>query len=306
MEKLVLPLIGAVGGLYLRLPESLRGIWVAALAGVLGLIGFRRKVIEFNLEVAFPDERPVSRARVREAYRHFARLALEIPMLIGGQGAAMRSFALAQQLTGLENWERARSRGKGVIFLSSHVGNWEVMAAVGAAKHGMDLMLVTKHLKPEWLHRAIERGRQASSVRATYEPRTLSDVLRHLRGGGTVGFVLDQFAGPPVGMRVPFLGVTVGTPTIVAMLARRTGAAIVPVVNARDAEGRFTVEVSPELELPPSEEVRLGADTAILAARVEKDVRRFPGQWLWTHRRFKGDLSPLRPGEWDDGRPRRA
>lgn len=304
MEKLALALIGMVGGLYLRLPEALRSLWVSALAGLLGVSGFRRKVIEFNLEVAFPGERPVSRARLRQAYRHFARLTLEIPMLIGGKGAAMRSFALGQELTGLANWERARARGKGVIFLSSHVGNWEVMAAVGAAKHGMDLMLVTKHLKPEWLHQAIERGRLASSVRATYEPRTLSDVLRHLRGGGTVGFVMDQFAGPPVGMRVPFLGVNVGTPTIVAMLARRTGAAIVPVVNARDAQGRFTVEVSPELELPAAEEPRLGPDTALLAARIEEDVRRFPEQWLWTHRRFKGDLSPLRPGEWDEGRPR--
>ena len=294
----------ALGELYYRLPESLRRAWVASLAAFLYVIGFRKRVIRSNLELAFPG---AGRPSLGDAYLHFARLSLEILLLFG----PMREFALAQELRGLEHWQAARKKGKGVIFLSSHIGNWEVMAAVGAAKHGMELMLVTKHLKPEWLHRAIERGRARCSVLATYEPRTMKDLLRHLRGNGTVGFVLDQYAGPPLGLRVPFLGVTVGTPTTVALIARRTGAAVVPVVNSRDEGGRFVVELGPEMPLSEENEGSdpshlLGVDTARMAAIIEADVRRFPKQWLWTHRRFKGDLSPLRKGEWSEGRPRKS
>jgi KDO2-lipid IV(A) lauroyltransferase len=150
-------------------------------------------------------------------------------------------------------------------------------------------MIVTKHLKPEWLHRAIEAGRARCGVQATYEPRTLKDVLAHLKRNGTVGFVLDQYAGPPVGVRVPFFGVPVGTMTAIAMLARRTGAKVVPVVNYREPDGRHVVSIRPALEwIPakdPSEE--LAVNTARYAEEMERDIREHPGQWLWIHRRWK-------------------
>src|SRR6185312_635098 len=118
-------------------------------------------------------------------------------------------------------------------FVSSHVGNWEIMSGSGALLGGIDLMIVTKRLKPAWIHRAIERGRIRSGVKGTYEPRPMKDVLRHLSKNGTVGFVMDQYPGPPVGVRVPVFGVPTGTPAAIAALARRTGAPVVPVVNYR-------------------------------------------------------------------------
>ena len=149
------------------------------------------------------------------------------------------------KIVGLEHWRAAQKKGKGCIFLSSHVGNWEIMGAIGAA-HGMDLMFVTKKLKPEWLHEAIERGRAKFGVRGTYEPKTSRDVLRHLRKGGTIGMILDQYSGPPVGVRVPVFGVPVGTSMALATFARRTNAPILPVVNYRTRDGKVVVEIRPE------------------------------------------------------------
>jgi KDO2-lipid IV(A) lauroyltransferase len=288
-------------------PAWLRSAWAWALGGLLAVVKLRHKVIEQNLAIAFPGTDTRAAARRNDlwsaSYRHLASLGLEILMLLG----PMRRFARHEvEVRGVENWRRAKQAGKGVVFLSSHVGNWEVMAAAGAAA-GVDIMLVTKHLQPEWLHRAIERGRLRCGVRATYEPRTLRDVLGHLKDGGTVGFVLDQYAGPPVGVRVPVFGVPVGTHTAPATLVRRTGAALLPAVNYRVPGGKWVVEILPpvawETVEEPAEEI--ARNTAHYAAILERHIFAHPEQWLWIHRRFKGDLSPLKPGEWREGRVRR-
>src|SRR5207248_3841646 len=146
--------------------------------------------------------------------------------LLGPKGTLRRHIVDRSELLGLENWRKAKELGKGVIFLSSHVGNWEIMAATGAIHGGMDLMLVTKRVKPAWFHEAIQKGRLECGVTATYEPRTFKDVMLHLRKNGTVGFVLDQYAGPPVGVRVPVFGISVGTSPALAMIAKRTGSAV--------------------------------------------------------------------------------
>jgi Kdo2-lipid IVA lauroyltransferase/acyltransferase len=300
---LILPVLRMAAWWLAWMPARLRLAMGARLGDFLASVGFRRRVVRENLEIAAHAGVPLRPESEREAFRHLGRLAVEMILLFG----AFDRFARRQAtMLGKEHWNRARELGRGVIFLSSHVGNWEIMAATGAHE-GIDLLLVTKHLKPEWLHRAIEASRARAGVRATYEPRTFRDVLGHLKRGGTVGFVLDQYAGPPVGIRVPFFGVPVGTQTAVAILARRTGAVVLPVTNRRLPSGRFEVEIAapvPWLEhADPDEEIAL--NTARYSAVMEAQVRARPEQWLWTHRRFKGELGPLRPGEWQEGRARR-
>lgn len=270
------------------------------------MAGLRANVVRENLAYAYPGEGQAARRDelFRAAYRHLGNLILDISLLLGPM---RRHVERMGELQGVEHWKAARNPGKGVLFLSSHVGNWELMAAIGAIHGGIDIRLVTKHLKPEWLHGAIERARLRCGVRATYEPRTLRDVLADLRKGGTVGFVLDQYAGPPVGVRVPVFGVPVGTSLALAALARRTGAPVLPVVNYRTAEGRQVARIYPALEWirddDPQKELAL--NTARYAAVLEEHIRAHPEQWLWTHRRFKGNLAPLTEGEWSDGRARR-
>lgn len=305
MSRVIIFLLSILSWLYYLQPHVFRRLWGNALGAALRLTGIRAGVVRQNLAIAFPTaDKEMQKKQFLEAYRHLGNLVLEILLLFG----PMKAFTLRfGELKGVENWRSAKEAGKGVIFLSSHVGNWETMAAVGSLHGGMDLMLVTKHLKPEWLHRSIESGRRRCGVLATYEPKTLRDVLGHLKKNGTVGFVLDQYAGPPVGVRVPVFGVPVSTSTAVAMLAKRTGAAVLPVVNYRTPDGHLVVDVRPPLEwLGDSDSAcELAKNTAHYAKKVEDDIITHPDQWLWTHRRFKGDLSPLREGEWSNGRPRK-
>ncbi|MCM2322266.1 MAG: lysophospholipid acyltransferase family protein [Oligoflexia bacterium] len=305
MGLILVPILKLVAWAYAVQPAKARRGCAVALGALLRKVGLRAGVVRRNLELAFPGDPEARQRYFVESYRHLAALGLEILLHFG----PMRRYVLRHaELRGLENWKAAHDAGKGVIFLSNHVGNWEIMAAAGALHGGMDLMIVTKLLKPEWLHRAIERSRRRCGVSATYEPRTLKDVLRHLGRGGTVGFVLDQYAGPPVGVRVPFFGVAVGTSTALATLARRTGAAVLPVANYRKPSGDFVIEVRPALawRTVSNEEpiLEIAANTAAYASEMEKDILAHPDQWLWIHRRFKGDLSPLTEDEWRAGRPR--
>lgn len=303
MGKLTLPLFYAAGWFLYLMPGRLRVAFGNAFGSLLGRFKLRQKVVIQNLALAYPNNSEKQISILDGSYRHLGNLFLEILLLFG----PMRRFAKNRvTLTGGENWKNAHAQGKGVFFLASHVGNWEIMSAGGGVQLGMDLMLVTKHLKPEWLHQAVERCRRRCNVRATYEPRTLRDVMAHLKKGGTVGFVLDQYAGPPVGVRVPVFGVPVGTTTAVAMLAKRTGAPVLPVVNYREPDGRYRIDIRPPIqweESDPSTEVAV--NTARFAELMEKDIHDHPDQWLWIHRRFKGDLSPIRDGEWAEGRARR-
>ncbi len=284
--------------------SRLRAFWGECLGLGLRGAGFRREVIDRNLGIAFPGEAQLSlRSKlVGGCYRHLGMLFLDVLLVLG---PFRRHCERNGMIRGFENWQSARAQGRGILLLASHVGNWEIMAATGAL-NGIDGLLVTKHLKPEWLHRAIEAGRLTCGVKGTYEPRTLRDVLAHLKRNGTVGFVLDQFTGAPVGVRVPFFGVPVGTHTALATLAKRTGAPVLPVVNFRTADGRQIIEIGKPVpwESHPNPAEELARNTARYVGIIEADVRAHPDQWLWTHQRFKGDLSPLKPGEWAEGRLR--
>ena len=301
--------VRCAGWLYYFAPGWCR----TAMASVVGqsarLLGYRSSVIRQNLQYAFPGDTP---ARVRERaalaaafYQHFGRLLLELAMVFG----PMRRYAAAQgPCRGLEHWQRAKASGRGVILLTSHAGSWEVGAAMGALVKDSDVLLVTRHSKPEWLHRAIDASRKRCGLDATYEPRTLRDILARLKRNGTVAIILDQYAGPPVGVRVPFFGIPVGTNAAIAVLARRTGAAVVPFQIFRDATGRVVTQFGPPVpwQADANPKVELAINTAAYSAIIEQQIREHPAQWLWSHRRFKGDITPLREHEWEQGRQNQA
>jgi len=182
-----------------------------------------------------------------------------------------------------------------------------VMAASGVLIAQADLLLVTKRIQPDWLHQAIEKGRKSYGVTGAYEPKTLQKILTHLKKEkAAVGLVLDQYVGPPVGVRIPFFGVPVGTASMVAALAKRTGAVVLPVENFRKPDGRWQVTIGSALpwEFEENHHYELAINTQAFQKGVEQSIFQHPEQWLWVHRRFKGDLSPLKEGEWYQSRTR--
>jgi KDO2-lipid IV(A) lauroyltransferase len=247
----------------------------------------RKRIAQANMARCLPELSNEARARLLvENYRHYGTLGLELIHYFSPFVDHYRTYARQTAvLEGFENWKAVHDRGRGTLFVSLHMANWELMAAVGAMA-GIPITMVTRRLKPAWLHNLMERRRLSVNVRCVYQPRTLPTVMKALRQGESVGFVMDQYAPPPMGIPVPFFGVKVDTLAAVGTLAQRTGAGVVFATQIREASGLVRIVISPALDLGP-ELADPTAATARLAREIESLIRANPSQWLWVHRRFK-------------------
>jgi len=283
--RVLLTTIGLVGSFIPRSFELWAGPILGRLICTLGL--FKVRTARENIGNCFPELSETERETLlKKNYEHYGILFFEFlhffSPISGHYRRYMQSISVVE---GLENWKTAHDKGKGVLFVASHVGFWEALAA-GGAMAGIPLTVVTTILKPAWLNDKITAQRTSTEVKAVYHPGAGKPVLRELRKGRSVAFMNDQYASAPMGMPVEFFGVRVETLSAVGPLARRTGAAVVPVGTYRDENGISHVVISPELDLGEAIEDTEAA-TQILAKGVEDWVRTYPEQWLWIHRRFK-------------------
>lgn len=278
-------------------PRKLELILGPKLGLLLIRIGKKRRQVAFeNISRCFPDLTQEKQIELlRENYKHYGILILELLHMFSPiPGHYCRYAKKNIHLEGAENWNKAFAKQKGVLFSGTHLANWELMTAAGAL-NGFQITMVTKHLKPEWLHKKMEKSRASVGIHAVYEPNTLSGILRALKRKEAVGFVLDQYAGAPIGIPVPFFGVRVGTLAAVGKLMVRTGAQVLPVRTYRDQKGIVHTCIEPALEADRIELTEKSLEesiTADLAQKVEVWVRQHPSQWLWIHRRFKNVVWP--------------
>lgn len=267
------------------------------LGHLLLFFRFRLVVVAANVALAFPEKTKEERQTlVKNTYLHLGLLFLEIFRSFYRFDDLLRRYA---DFEGEENLRAALAEGKGVFVMTAHLGNWELLAVSGPWRFLSSVTMVTKRLKPDWLHRIVAVTRHLLGVQMACEPKTMPDILRALRRKEMVGFVMDQYAGAPVGARVPFFGKAVGSHTALAALAVRNAVPVVGAICVRKSNGRYLIRFEKPLEL----EARGDSDEAILrntaayVRQTEAWIREFPEQWLWIHRRWKGDLSPLPAGE---------
>lgn len=276
------------------LPRS----WELALGRVLGRLILAlplrwKRVARENIAHCLPELSAREREDLLRAnFEHYGVMLLELAHLFSPVPGHWRAYAArVTRLVGFDNWKAGHEKGRGVLFCSTHHANWELMAS-GGALGGVPLTIVTRRLKPEWLHDWMLARRVEAGVKCAIQPRTMPAVLKSLKAGGSSGFVMDQYMLPPMGGPLRFFGVEVETITAIAPLARRTGAAVIPVRTERGADGLVRIVFEPELPLEGTD----GEINQRLADRVEAWIRANPAQWIWGHRRFKGvDWSKREP-----------
>ena len=286
-------LLAALGLAVAALPrraELALGALLGRTALALGL--FKDHVAAENIRRALPELSAAERASLlKRNYEHMGRLFFEYAHFFTPLEGHYRRYAQANsRIEGLEHWEAARAKGNGVLIVSLHLGWWEMQAAAGGLA-GMPLTVVTKAVKPAWLHELLTARRLSTGVRAALHPGSMPTIMRALRKGEAVAFMNDQYARPPMGLKVRFFGVEVETLSAVGPLAKRTGAAVITATSYRDMDGVTRVFLSPEVSFGSALEDPARA-TQLLADIVEKNVRRHPEQWLWLHRRFKNVVWP--------------
>jgi KDO2-lipid IV(A) lauroyltransferase len=190
---------------------------------------------------------------------------------------------------GFENYERARARGKGVLFLTAHFGAWE-LSAFTHSMHGHWMHIVMRPMDNVYLDRMIGDYRTRYGNKTVDKNDFVRGLLSAMKANEVVGILMDTNMTPPQGIFVDFFGIPACTASGLARIALRTDAAVVPGFTIWDpALGKYRLRFDPAVELVRTGELEadIKANTQRFTSIIEDYVRKYPEQWLWVHRRWK-------------------
>lgn len=263
------------------------------------LLPFRRAVVLDNLRRVYgdvADEDEIQRL-AQAHYGHLGRLLWEFlwfPWLSRSRRTAM------VRVENLDTLLAAHERGKGVLILTGHFGNFEVATAAGLAQfpHAQGRFhFVRRPIRPEWLDKLVTRRFRKAGFGVLPKRGGLDAILDRLGAGDLVVFPFDQHANRKDGVLVEFFGHPAGTFRSLAVIALTTGAPVVPASSWREPGGqhvlRFEAQILPIEDPDANEAIRL--NTRAYNRALERMIVRRPEQWWWVHRRWKAWSA--RPGK---------
>lgn len=263
----------------------------ARLGGVVGSLFYlvarrRRRIIDFNLALAFPDTGPRERRELaREVSRHFGRVALDAVRVQRLSPDRLRAEVTVE---GEAHLHAALGSGRGVFLLSAHLGSWEVAALIAGLMIPGGIAVIHRPLDNPLLDAELERLRATFGNRALGKANISREVLQTIKRGGVIGILIDQ-RPRGIDLEVPLFGHPARTHPILARFVRKTGAPVVPTFAYWDGPARYTVSFGEPIDpaaLPPAE-LEDGPLTARFMAVTEAAIRRRPEQWLWYHDRWR-------------------
>lgn len=285
-------LIGSLGSLGFRRASDL-----GARLGRLGHspLGIRRTVVETQIAAAFPDwdvERV--RATARAAYESLGRTTIETATL-----SRFGRETILDLFDEPDTWpvmEAAMAKGRGIIIVAGHLGNWELAGAYLGAR-GIDLEVVAREQENPLFDAYLTRTRNRIGMKVIYDRDAVRRVPRALKTGAAVALVMDQGAVGLASTWVPFFGRYAKTPRGPATFALRMQAPIIFLAPLRKPDGRFTITLE---DVPVHDSGDRNADIDRIVTDytnvLERWVRRAPEQYFWHHRRWKHQRPDTPPG----------
>ena len=271
-----------------RLPRSAARATGAMVARtLLTLTPKLRKTAEFNLRLAFPEWDDTRRhSAIRGMTRSLGWMAAEFAHL---PRYTRKNIEEVIVLDGQENFLEGQRRGKGVLFLTAHMGAWE-LSSYAHALYGYPLHYMARPLDNRRLDALVNRYRGFSGNAPIFKNESARAMLKILREAGTIGILADQNTMPQEGVFVDFFGTPACTTAGIARVALHTGAAVVPGYAVWDDKLRkYRLRFEPPLELIRSGDLErdILENTQRFAKVTEGIIRRYPEQWVWIHARWK-------------------
>lgn len=250
------------------------------------LIPIRKDVVTENLVKAFPGlgKNEINKIAFN-VYRNFIISLIEImcmPALNKNEITNLLPVSNADLITSDYN------KGKGVILLSAHFGNWELIAASVGARVDIPFHVVVKPQRNPFVNDWMNKVRTRWTNKVIPLGVTIRQVYKELKEKNIVAMVADQ-RGPYEGIRVKFFGINTAVYSGPAVLALKTGAPVIYGLTLRQPDYSYKV-VLEELDmsdLPEKEEDKILEISQRHTSFLEKYIRLYPEQWLWMHKRWK-------------------
>lgn len=267
----------------------LRAVRLAARGfaiAVYHVIPIRKKLTLLQLRYAFPDlhEREITRI----ARQSYANLVTTIFELMWTPRLTDEMLPYILRIRNPEVLENARRRGKGLLLMSAHFGNWEWLNIGVPRLLGFSVTTVVHPLHNPAVDEMVESWRTMMGSRVVPLGISIREIIRTLRSRGIIGMIADQ-SGPSGAYYVRLFGRYAATYEGPATFSLRTGAPIVIGFAIRAADGNYDVELEEisTRDLGDTEEERMRELTRRHVRALEHRVSEHPGQWLWQHKRWK-------------------
>lgn len=246
-----------------------------------------RKRMRQNLDLAYGEALTPRQKRVmaQTVCRHLGSALLDMLWTIPHDAGAL---ARRVEFDGLENLAGALEHGCGAIVLTAHFGYWELMG-VAQAHAGFPMTVLARKLDNPKLERRLAQFRCCSGNTVLHKRNAVRELIRILRNQGIVGVLMDQNVTREEGVFVDFFGMPACTTPLVAALAIRTGAPIVPAFAYPLGAGRWRFKYQKHLKVVPREDRRQAVTvlTQQCTSCIERAIRQHPHLWFWMHRRWK-------------------
>lgn len=271
------------------------GLWLGGMTGRLFflLLKRRRKIAIDNIRASLPflQEQPgwetahgTPETIAKRVFENLGKCLVEDCRIYHGRGGGMINGV---RFEGLEHYESALAKGKGVAFITAHCGNWDLMALSFGARY-REISVVARRQDNAYLNRVLEKIRSGYGNRVIYKQGALKPMITEFRNNNVVGVLVDQAVMPDEGVLVKFLGRNCWTTKLPTVVSRKTGVPLIPAFIHREGDihvVQFYHEIEPDLEKDGDEGIR--TDTAALLSVLEDYIVRYPDQWYWIHNRWK-------------------
>jgi KDO2-lipid IV(A) lauroyltransferase len=256
--------------------------------GVLGYISYyllpkERKRAIAHLTLVYEERGPSwIRSLARRSFVHLGKCLLEVMLMKPGRLAGV------VEIRGEECLREALGRGKGVVWVTGHIGNWELMADAIAQKYPVSV--IAAPIEPEQLNDMIVglRARMGVKTIVRTRPGASKELIRAFRENLVLGILIDQDTDVESTF-VDFMGRPARTPTAAASMAIKFGAPVVFGAIKRGIGDRHTIVIEGPLDITITgdREKDVIANTAMLTKKIEDCIRMDPEQWVWMHRRWR-------------------
>jgi Kdo2-lipid IVA lauroyltransferase/acyltransferase len=240
-----------------------------------------RRVARTNLSFACPELEDKHRERIIDGV--FKSLARVLVAFSRFPDLNPDNIGNLIRYEGLEHYQRAKAKGRGILVATAHLGNWE-LSAFAHAFMTEPMGVMVRPLDNPLIDGLVERYRGLSGNKLIFKRDSALSVVRALKNNEAVGILIDQNTTPAEGVFIDFFGKRACAGAAFAKLAAKTGATVIPgFAFWHEDEERYVLRFYPEIQMSGDAQ----ADTQHIHGEIERIIRRYPDQWMWIHRRWK-------------------